>query len=312
LTDSLAAGLAALTAWIALALPGRIRRRQEAVNSVDRLGSASLRGVEPPEQRVLLEGLALRVARTRPGAWLRSYCASTHPGIPFSDFLAIGMAGAIGGALAGALLTGGGIMTLALALGTPFALERGFLRLHGRRSARMEQQLPEALALQAGTLRAGHSLVRSLRVLGAEAKPPLAEEIARTLAEIDLGRPIEDALRRLSERSASRDIDLWVTAMLVHRHTGGNLANIADSLAERVTQRLQLRGEIRALTAQGRLSGLVVALAPVVFLLLLSVGSREQMQMLYSTPIGWVILTSGLVMNGLGLMWIRWILRIRP
>jgi tight adherence protein B len=151
-----------------------------------------------------------------------------------------------------------------------------------------------------------------LRVLGDELREPLQEEIADALAEIDLGNSLEEALGSLSERCASRDIELWVTAMLVHRHTGGNLAAVIESLAGRVAQRLQLRGEIRAMTAQGRLSGLVVALAPLAFLLLLSVGSREQMQVLYATPLGWGILAAGLVLNGLGLVWIRWILRIKP
>lgn len=312
MSDLLAAALAGALAWAVLALPSRIRARSKTARSLDRLGTSSAEPEESLDQRVLLQSIALRVANTQQGARLSSYAASNHPGVPFSDFLAIGMAGVIGGGLAGMLVFGGGIAALAFAVGAPFALDRAFLRLHGRRSARMEQQLPEALALQAGTLRAGHSLIRSLRVVGSEAKPPLAEEIARTLAEIDLGRPFEEAMRGLSERSASRDIDLWVTAMLVHRHTGGNLANIADSLAERVTQRLQLRGEIRALTAQGRLSGLVVATAPVGFLMLLSIGSREQVQVLYSTPIGWGLLTAGLAMNALGLLWIKWILRIRP
>ena len=312
MSDLLAAALAGALAWAAFILPGKIRTQSQAAKSLARLGPRPSQLEERPGRRVLLQGLADKVARTRWGARLSSYAASAHPGVPFSDFLATGMAGVFGGGIAGSLLFGSGILGVAVALGTPFALERVFLRVRGRRTTRMEQQLPEALALQAGTLRAGHSLIRSLRVLGAEAKEPLAEEIVRTLAEIDLGQPIEEALRRLSDRSSSRDIDLWVTAMLVHRHTGGNLANIVDSLAERVTQRLQLRGEIRALTAQGRLSGLVVATAPIGFLLLLSMGSREQMQVLYSTSIGWAILTAGLAMNALGLLWIRWIMRIRP
>jgi tight adherence protein B len=308
----LAAALAGVLAWAAITLLATMRARSHAAKSLARLGPQPSLREEQPGRRVLLQGMADKLARTRWGPRLGSYAASAHPGLPFSDLLAIGMAGVVGGGIAGWVMFGGGIPAVAVAVGTPFALERAFLRVRGRRTTRMEQQLPEALALQAGTLRAGHSLIRSLRVLGAETKPPLAEEIVSTLAEIDLGRPIENALRRLSDRSASRDIALWVTAMLVHRHTGGNLANIVDSLAERVTQRLQLRGELRALTAQGRLSGLVVATAPIGFLLLLSMGSREQMQVLYSTPIGWVILTAGLAMNALGLLWIRWILRIRP
>lgn len=278
----------------------------------DRFGIQAVTVAPDPGRRALLEGFAGGIARTRLGARLETYAASAHPTVTFSDFLAIGICAVIGGALAGTLLLGPGLPATASALAAPFALDRAFLRVHGRRSGRLEQQLPDALALQAGTLRAGHSLVRSLRVLNEELKPPLQEEASHTLAEIDLGNTLEEALGRLTERCASRDIELWVTAMLVHRHTGGNLAAVIDSLAQRVAQRLQLRGEIRALTAQGRLSGLVVAIAPLAFLILLSVGSREQMQVLYATPLGWGILAAGLVLNGLGLTWIRWIVRIRP
>ncbi|HEX2149840.1 MAG TPA: type II secretion protein F, partial [Actinomycetota bacterium] len=90
-----------------------------------------------------------------------------------------------------------------------------------------------------------------------------------------------------------------------------NLAGVIDSSSQRVAQRLQLRSEVRAMTAQGRLSGLVVAIAPIAFFFLLSVGSREQMEFLYSTPLGLGILVAGLTMNGLGMLWIRHSLRIR-
>ena len=122
--------------------------------------------------------------------------------------------------------------------------------------------------------------------------------------------PVEEALEQFAARTSSRDMDLWVDAMLIHRQTGGSLARVVESLASRVTQRINLRSEIRALTAQGRMSGLVVSAAPLVFFLVLSIGSREQMEVLYTTPLGWVILIAGLTMNALGLLWIKLVLRI--
>jgi tight adherence protein B len=308
--DGLVALAAAAGVLLMILLPRTMRERLEVVDAAGRLLETP-DGAVPVERRALLAGLAGRFSKGRLGARLHRYQLNNHPASSFSDFLAVGSAGMIGGGLAGALLFQNPVLALVAVAAAPWGLDRIFIHLHGRRSAQMEKQLPEALALQAGVLRAGHSLARSLRVLGLETKAPLSDELRRTLDEIDLGTGVGVALERLATRSGSRDVELWVTAMLVHRQTGGSLASIAESLAGRVNQRLQLRSEVRALTAQGRLSGLVVAMAPVAFLLLLSVGSREQMRFLYSTPTGWVLLASGLAMNALGLVWIRLILRVR-
>lgn len=259
-----------------------------------------------------LEGWSRRFARNPAGARLERWAAIHHPGVPFSDILAVALAGLIGGGLLGALLFRRAWLAAALALITPVVTERVFARVQGSRTSRIEKQLPEALALQAGALRAGQSLIRSVRIVQGGTKAPLGEELARMLREVDLGRPLDQALEEMAARTASRDLDLWVTSMLVHRQTGGNLAGVIESLSARILQRLHFRSEVRAMTAQGRLSGLVVAVAPLAFFLLLSLGSRQQMQVVYSTPAGWGLLAVGLTMNGLGLLWIRRVLRIKP
>ncbi|CAN5767689.1 hypothetical protein BH23ACT12_BH23ACT12_04980 [soil metagenome] len=259
----------------------------------------------------LLEGWAVKVARTGWGAGLQRRAGSRHPGVPFSDVMALGLASGLGGGLFGLFLFDGMFGATATALAAPWAVDRFFYRLHGNRAARIEKQLSEALALQANVLRAGQSLSRSLTILAEETKAPLKEELERMLAEVELGRPMEESLERFSARIPSRDVDMWVTAMLVHRQTGGNLAGVMDASAQRVSQRVQLRSEIKAMTAQGRLSGIVVAVAPLAFFFLLSIGSREQMEFLFSSALGLTILIAGLLMNVVGMLWIRHALRIR-
>ena len=259
----------------------------------------------------LLEGWAVRVAATRRGAALQRRAEAHHPGVPFSDVLAIGLASALGGWMFAAFMFGGLLLPVIAAVATPYAVDRFFQKLHGNRAARIERQLSEALSLQANVLRAGQSLSRSLRILSEETKPPLKEELGRMLAEVDFGRPLEESLERFAARVPSKDVDMWVTSMLVHRQTGGNLAGVMEASAQRVSQRLQLRSEIKAMTAQGRLSGLVVAMAPLAFFFLLSIGSREQMEFLFTSAIGLGILIAGLTMNVVGMLWIRHALRIR-
>jgi tight adherence protein B len=228
-----------------------------------------------------------------------------------SDVFAIALAALVGGGLFGMLMFASALGAIGSGLAAPFVVDRFFVRLHGNRASRIEKQLSEALSLQANVLRAGQSLSRSLRILAEETKAPLKEDLERMLGEVDLGRPLEQALERFAARIPSKDIDMWVTAMLVHRQTGGNLAGVMDGSAKRVAERLQLRSEIKAMTAQGRLSGLVVAIAPLLFFFLLSVGSREQMEFLFTSALGLTILIGGLTMNLVGMLWIRHALRIR-
>lgn len=289
----------------------RLRLSHDATRMLDRL-ERSVGMSETLGHTSILAGPAAKLATTVWGAKLAARASRDHPGIDFSDVLAWGLAALLAAGLAGAVFFGSTLASLGLGLAAPLVLDRFFIRLHGSRAARIEKQLPGALTLQASALRAGQSLSRSLRIVGAASKAPLGEELARMANHVDLGMPLDDALEQFAARSSSADLDLWVSSMLIHRQTGGNLATVIDSMTIRVTQRLQLRGEIKALTAQGRLSGLVVAACPLGFFLLMSVGSRDQMEVLYTSPVGWVLLVAGLTLNGLGLLWIKVVLRIRP
>lgn len=262
-------------------------------------------------RRPMLSGLGERIARTQRGAVVSRWVASRHPAIAFSDAIAAGAAGGLAGGLVGSLVFGGGAMTLLGASLGPVAVDRLALRWGDRRVARLEQQLPDALLVQAAALRAGHSILRSLRAVSEEIPSPLREEIATTVRELDLGASIEDALEHLRTRAGGKDLELWVTSMLVHKMTGGNLAQSVEDLASRIRARLHLRGEVRALTAQGRLSGAVVAAAPLAFFAILSITSKEQMDVLFTTPLGLTVLVIGVAMELIGFVWIRRILRVK-
>jgi tight adherence protein B len=312
--DLLVAAAAAVTFVVCFFGFSLAHKRSEAVRILARLGPPEGRTKikRLRERRALLAGFAERVRATQIGARLAEYVVRVHPQLEFSDAIAIAGAAVLGGFLAATLLFGGGPLVFVFAALSPVVADRILVRAGGRRAARIETQLPDALALQASALRAGKSTVRSLKILADETPDPLGEEIRLTVRDIDLGGALDQTLERFVSRVVSRDVELWITAMLVHRVTGGNLATILDSLAERLRERAHIRAEIRALTAQGRLSGLVVAVAPLAFFVLLSATSREQMQILYTTPTGIVLLIAGLGLIGAGFAWIRWLLRIRP
>ncbi|MEX2588190.1 MAG: type II secretion system F family protein [Actinomycetota bacterium] len=309
--DWLVSGAAAGCLLVLVAAQAHHRRARRSAQLIQRLYSES-ETAQPPARGPLLDGLAERVASTALGARLKSHAAASHPSVLFSDYVALALASALAAVLAAWMLTARMHVVVLAGLAAPVVVDRVAARLHGSRSARIVNQLPGALGLQAGALRAGQSLPKSLRIVADETNSPLGDDLQQMLREVDLGRPLDRALEELSARIGSRDLDLWVTSMLVHRQTGGNLAQVIDALAQQVAQRIRLRREIKAMTAQGRLSGIVVALAPLVFFVVLSAGSREEMEFLYTTPVGWALLGTGLALNGAGFWWIRWALRVRP
>ena len=299
------AGLCVVMAVRALRV---IKVRGTRSNVLSKLGVAGSKSdQENPERSPLLAGLAARLDGTR----LHRMASERHPALLFSDYLALLFIGVIGGGVAGSILFGGGMTTLLAASLGPLAADRIALQMASRRSQKLEQQLPEALALQAAALRAGRSTLGSLRSVGSDVSGKLRDEVERVIRQVDLGGSLDQALERLVRRSRSKDVEIWVTAMLVHKQTGGNLATVIDSLSERVRERAHMRAELRALTAQGRLSGIVIAIAPIAFFLVLSVTAREQMRVIYSTSLGLTLLIVGLSMEALGFLWIRRILRVK-
>ena len=131
-----------------------------------------------------------------------------------------------------------------------------------QRAKAFDAQLGDALILIANSLRTGYSFMQAMDMVAKEMAPPISEEFARVIREMSLGVATETAMTGLTQRVASEDLDLVVTAMLIQRQIGGNLAEILDKIAGTIRERVRLRGHIQTLTAQGRLSGLIVGLLP--------------------------------------------------
>lgn len=182
--------------------------------------------------------------------------------------------------------------------------------LHGlrtRRQQRVAGQLPDALAMLAGSLRAGASLQVALSTLVHEspAGDPLAQELSLVLRGQRLGMTLDEALASLSRRLALDDIDLFVTALAMAREVGGNLAEVLDRLAAALRTQSALEGKLRALTAQGKLQGWVVGLLPLMLAAVLSWLDPEAMAPLFHTPQGWAVMAVLAMLLTLGALAIR-------
>jgi tight adherence protein B len=199
-----------------------------------------------------------------------------------------------------------------------FMLPRFWLgrRKSGRLNA-FNKQLPDTITLLANALRAGSSFLQAIELVVRESRPPVSTEFGRVIREVNLGLPFEQALENMVRRVRSDDLELMATAISIQHTVGGNLAEILDSIAYTIRERVRIKGEIKTLTAQQRLSGYVVGFLPIGLAGFLFVAAPNFMEPMFANPpavlglpAGVVILIFGGFMMFMGFMFIRKIVDI--
>ena len=179
-----------------------------------------------------------------------------------------------------------------------------------RTKKKFETQLPDTLNLLATSLRAGYSLLQAVEAVGEEAPEPTRREFGRAMAEIRLGRPMNDALSDIAERLDSTDFEWTVMAIGIQREVGGNLAEVLQTTAETMVQRNRLRREMKALTAEGRISAIVLSILPFALFGVIGVLNPGYLEPLLENTLGWVVLGVGLVFIGIGIFWMSRIVKV--
>lgn len=180
----------------------------------------------------------------------------------------------------------------------------------GRRAKKLESQLPDTLNLLASTLKAGYSFVQGMDAVGNEGDEPLAGEFRRTVNEARLGKDLDVALDDLAERVSSVDL-LWaIVAIKIQREVGGNLAELLTTVADTMTARTRLRGEVAALTAEGRVSALVLLFLPFGVGLAMFFLNKDYISLLWQSTIGYAAMGGAMVSMVIGALWMRKIIDI--
>ncbi len=179
-----------------------------------------------------------------------------------------------------------------------------------RRKLLLENQLADALTIISAGLAAGYSFLQSARLAADQLPPPISEELDRVVRLSSLGMPIEQALQIMAERVRSYDYDITVSAILVQLRRGGNLARILSTVADTIRQRIELRGEIAASTAQARFSGWILMGLPFGVAILVFIINPEWMRLLLDTDLGRKMIYTGIVMQALGMATIRKLLQV--
>ncbi len=184
-------------------------------------------------------------------------------------------------------------------------------RAGARRSTAFAEQLPETLQLIAGSMRSGLSLLQSIDTVSLEAPSPTAEEFQRVLYENRLGRDMADSLAALSERMGSADFQWVVGAIDIHREVGGDLAEVLDRVADTVRGRNRVRAQVQALSAEGRLSGVVLSLLPPTMFLALAFLNPAYLSELTDRGLGWVLIGISGALLVTGSVWLQRMAKFR-
>lgn len=180
-----------------------------------------------------------------------------------------------------------------------------------RRLASFDAQIGDALTIMSNSLRYGFSFIQSMDMVSKELADPIKKEFNRTIVEINLGASTETALLNLAKRVNTDDLDLIVTAVLIQRQVGGNLAEVLDNIATAVRERIRIKGEIKTLTAQGRISGVIIGLLPLFLLAFMFTANPGYIMELFTTRTGLIMLTFAGLGQVLGLMIIKRIVDIQ-
>ena len=192
-----------------------------------------------------------------------------------------------------------------------WALGAVFLRFRqGRRTRAFNNQLGDTITLLSNALKAGYSFAQALSSVSKNGSPPISEEFGRATREIALGITVDDALNHMVQRNKSEDFDLLVTAVQIQRVVGGNLAEILDTIAYTIRERVRIQGEIRTLTAQARISGLIITLLPFGLAGVLSLISPQYFNPMFSENLGRVMLGIGVFSIVIGAAAIQKIVKI--
>jgi tight adherence protein B len=187
------------------------------------------------------------------------------------------------------------------------------LWLMHRRTSRLkkfEEMFPEALDLLSRAIRAGHAFQTAMGMVADELPDPVGPEFRKTFDQQNYGLPLRDALNEMAERITLLDVKFFVTAVAIQRDTGGNLSEILDNLGHVVRERFKIRRQVRVHTAHGRFTGYVLLALPAALAVALSFINPEHMRTLFREPMGQMMLMGAIVMQTIGFIWIRQVIKI--
>ncbi|OPY55961.1 MAG: Bacterial type II secretion system protein F domain protein [Pelotomaculum sp. PtaU1.Bin035] len=226
------------------------------------------------------------------------------------EFLGLIMILSLGGGLFIVLLTGSPAAGLLAAVLGAYLPHFGLRMAKAKRLNKFNGQIGDALVIMANSLRSGFSFLQAMDMVRKEIPNPIAKEFGVALQEMNWGTPTEEALLNMASRVNSEDLELVVTAVLIQRQVGGNLAEVLDNIANTIRERVRIKGEIKTLTAQGRISGLIIGLLPALLTIVIYLLNPDYIKLLFSSKAGLMMVSIAVLSQILGLTLIKKIVQI--
>jgi tight adherence protein B len=254
--------------------------------------------------------LAVRLAKDRPFVnFIKRRLEMSGVAMDWSEFLFYHVSFVVAVGAVGYLLDGIAVAVIAVLIGSWLPL--GLLSyLSGRRQAEFGRQLPEVLTMISASLKAGYSLLQAVDMVAQEITPPMSEEFSRVLSDARLGLSVEDALEKMSARICSTNFDWMLLAIKIQREVGGNLAEVLGTLGKTIREREALTRQIKVLTAEGRLSAIILLGLPVLVFISLYFLNRGYITPLFTTTSGMMMFAVAIGLMGLGTFWLNRIVKI--
>jgi tight adherence protein B len=257
-----------------------------------------------------LPGVDRLMSGTRAGSWLARLIEQSGTRTTPSAVAIISLVAAIVGGCLMSLFVQQAFAAALAVLVFGFAPFGWLLHRRTKRIKRFEEQFPEALDLLSRAIRAGHALQTAMGMVADELPDPVGPEFRKTFDQQNYGLPLRDALEDMSVRMPVLDVRFFVTAVLIQRDTGGNLAEILDNLAHVVRERFKIRRQVRVHTAHGRFTGWVLLALPAALAVALSFINPDHMNLLFHEHSGQMLLLAAAVMQFIGFIWIRQVIKI--
>ncbi len=300
---------------VIIKLPGYLAQRKlnarlDEVTAAPEVQGTDGAGLVKEQNDGLLPGFDRLAGSTARGTALTLWIEQSGVRISLSGLLLISSLAALitGFIVATAIrLSVGWIVGGAVGFAAPFV----FLRIkRTRRMRAFEEAFPEALDLVSRALKAGHAFATGLKMVADEMPEPIGPEFRKTFDEQNFGLPMKDALSNLTMRVPLLDVRFFSTAVLIQRETGGNLSEILENLAHVVRERFKILRQVRVYTAHGRLTGYVLLGLPAFLGIALAFINPEHMQLLFNERLGHMMLGATVIMQTVGYIWIKQVVKI--
>lgn len=313
MSDPLYAGVAAGALGCALFFAGSAvasaggHGRRSAISRLGSFTEPTPGDPSPGAGRALRRDNAVdkRLTTLRIGAWLEHDLQRAGLAWHTKDYLSLVILAGVIAALIAFVTTGQGLIALGAAAGgflLPVIIVR---RTASTRAVKLNNQVVEVVEIIASSLRAGFGFVQALEFAAREQPEPISGVLARVVHEINIGVSTDDALDRLVIRTSDQDVELVVTAVLIQRRVGGNLAEVLQNISQTIRDRIQVKGQIKTLTAQARMSGWIVALLPVAMAGVLAFLEPNYIGVLFTSSTGHILLVGSVLMDIVGFVAIQ-------